>query len=66
MTTIEDMISGLVIGVKNHERALAIAKERVEHHNSTFAYSHRGIHMPQNAYIDDRGETIYIRRRNDK
>ena len=63
MTIIKDMISGLVICVNNHDRALATAKKRVEYHNSTFAYSHRGIHYPANAYLEEKENEIIIKQR---
>ena len=60
MGTVIDYISGVTIGCKN---PLKVAKERVAYHNSTFAYRHRGVHYPQNAYYIIDGDTIYIKRR---
>ena len=64
MTTIKDMITGVVITCRTRAIALKTAKKRVDYHNSTFSYSHRGMHMPANAYIDEQDDTIYIRGRN--
>ena len=54
-----DLITGEQICCKH---ALKTAKERVQRHNSTYAYAHRGVHLPENAYLVVEGDTIYIKK----
>lgn len=63
MITIIDLITGEEIGCKNMAVAQREAKRRLQHHNSSYAYSHRGIHFPQNAYLQEHEDKIIIKKR---
>lgn len=63
MITIIDYIAGEEIGCKNMEIAQREAKRRLQYHNSTFAYKHRGMHYPQNAYMIEYEDKIIIKKR---
>lgn len=60
MKEIHDYISGTVICSKNPEKTVA---ELLARYNSTFTYSHRGIHYPENAIAKEQGDIIVITRR---
>ena len=57
---IRDMISGVIVHCRNRGVALLKAAEMVKRHNSTFAYAHRGIHYPRDAYTIEMDNVIYI------
>lgn len=60
--TIKDEISGEMFYINNRYKAIELAKYRVKHHNSEFAYKHRGHHYSQNAIYEIKENTIIIRR----
>jgi hypothetical protein len=63
MVEIIDLITGETIGCKNMVAAQKEANRRLRYHNSSFAYSHRGFHYPQNAYLQEYEDKIIIKKR---
>lgn len=60
MVEIRDNVTGETIIVGDMDRALQIAEDRIERHNSYFSYRHRGAHYPVGARMDIQVNIVYI------
>lgn len=63
MVSVVDLIDGVTIMCKSRKIAERVVAEHLARHRSSYALERGGIKMAVNAYVDDRGDTIYIRRR---